>query len=118
MESWNYAHCLPYFKKMENCLAGGDAFGESRAPSGTRPGYQSAVHGFLPAVQQAGYPLTADVNGYQQEGFAFSIVTSIEVVAGVPHAPTASGQIAKYLTVKTRILTTKLLFSGTRVVGV
>src|SRR5205823_2867333 len=24
MESWDYAHCLPYFKKMENCLAGGD----------------------------------------------------------------------------------------------
>ena len=23
MESWDYAHCLPYFKKMENCLAGG-----------------------------------------------------------------------------------------------
>jgi hypothetical protein len=24
MEQWDYAHCLPYFKKMENCLAGGD----------------------------------------------------------------------------------------------
>ena len=24
MESWDYAHCLPYFKRMENCLAGGD----------------------------------------------------------------------------------------------
>ncbi|MEX2406510.1 MAG: GMC family oxidoreductase N-terminal domain-containing protein, partial [Actinomycetota bacterium] len=21
MESWDYAHCLPYFKRMENCLA-------------------------------------------------------------------------------------------------
>ena len=25
MEKWDYAHCLPYFRKMENCLAGGDA---------------------------------------------------------------------------------------------
>jgi hypothetical protein len=22
METWDYAHCLPYFKRMENCLAG------------------------------------------------------------------------------------------------
>jgi len=21
MSNWDYAHCLPYFKKMENCLA-------------------------------------------------------------------------------------------------
>ena len=28
METWDYAHCLPYFKKMENCLAAesGDQF--------------------------------------------------------------------------------------------
>src|SRR3954447_25602854 len=24
MASWDYAHCLPYFKKMETCLAGAD----------------------------------------------------------------------------------------------
>ena len=23
MADWDYAHCLPYFKRMENCLAGG-----------------------------------------------------------------------------------------------
>jgi choline dehydrogenase len=26
METWDYAHTLPYFKKMENCLAGGDTW--------------------------------------------------------------------------------------------
>ena len=26
METWDYAHCLPYFKKMETCLAGADEF--------------------------------------------------------------------------------------------
>ena len=31
MEEWDYAHCLPYFRKMENCLAGGDDFRETRA---------------------------------------------------------------------------------------
>ena len=24
MEDWDYAHCLPYFKRMETCLAGAD----------------------------------------------------------------------------------------------
>ena len=24
LETWDYAHCLPYFKKMETCLAGAD----------------------------------------------------------------------------------------------
>ena len=26
MASWDYAHCLPYFKRMETCLAGADEF--------------------------------------------------------------------------------------------
>ena len=26
MESWAYANCLPYFKRMETCLAGADEF--------------------------------------------------------------------------------------------
>ena len=26
MQSWDYAHCLPYFKRMETCLAGADAW--------------------------------------------------------------------------------------------
>ncbi|MEZ6074993.1 MAG: GMC family oxidoreductase N-terminal domain-containing protein [Pirellulaceae bacterium] len=26
MDQWDFSHCLPYFKKMENCLAGGDSY--------------------------------------------------------------------------------------------
>ena len=26
METWDYAHCLPYFKRMETCLAGADEY--------------------------------------------------------------------------------------------
>jgi choline dehydrogenase len=32
MKTWDYAHCFPYFKKMENCLAGGDEFHGDRGP--------------------------------------------------------------------------------------
>ncbi len=72
METWDYAHCLPYFKKMENCLAGGDAFRGAKGPLAVErgPAATPLFGAFFDAVQQAGYPLTDDVNGFRQEGFA------------------------------------------------
>ena len=32
MGSWDYAHCLPYFKRMETCLAGADAWRGGSGP--------------------------------------------------------------------------------------
>ncbi|MGB3186635.1 MAG: choline dehydrogenase [Ornithinimicrobium sp.] len=72
MEDWDFAHCLPYFKRMETCLAGADTWRGGSGPLVLERGpATSALFGaFLEAVQQAGYPLTDDVNGYRQEGFA------------------------------------------------
>jgi choline dehydrogenase len=72
MESWDYAHCLPYFKKMETCMAGGDEFRGTTGPLVVERGAAntSLFDAFFAAVQEAGYPLTKDVNGYRQEGFA------------------------------------------------
>jgi choline dehydrogenase len=72
MESWDYAHCLPYFKRMETCLAGADQWRGGSGPLILERGpAKSPLFGaFFEAVQQAGYPLTDDVNGYRQEGFA------------------------------------------------
>ncbi|MGH3097338.1 MAG: choline dehydrogenase, partial [Streptosporangiales bacterium] len=72
MESWDYAHCLPYFKRMETCLAGADAWRGGSGPLVLERGpADSPLFGaFFEAAQQAGYPLTDDVNGYRQEGFA------------------------------------------------
>src|SRR3954469_617706 len=72
MDAWDYAHCLPYFKRMETCLAGAD---EWRGGSGPLilergPATNPLFGAFFEAAQQAGYPLTDDVNGYRQEGFA------------------------------------------------
>jgi choline dehydrogenase-like flavoprotein len=68
----DYAHCLPYFKRMETCLAGGDEFRGTGGPLVLERGTASSplFQAFFAAVQEAGYPLTADVNGYRQEGFA------------------------------------------------
>src|SRR5579871_1395917 len=72
MESWDYAHCLPYFKKMETCLAGGGRWRGHEGPLVLErgPAKSPLFLAFFEAVQQAGYQLTSDVNGYRQEGFA------------------------------------------------
>jgi len=72
IEEWDYAHCLPYFKKMETCLAGADEWRGGDGPIVLERGPASSplFGAFFEAVQQAGYELTKDVNGYRQEGFA------------------------------------------------
>ncbi|WP_375424153.1 choline dehydrogenase [uncultured Friedmanniella sp.] len=74
MEEWDWAHCLPYFKRMENCLAA-DVSDSMRGHSGPLvlergPARNPLFGAFFEAAQQAGYPLTEDVNGFRQEGFA------------------------------------------------
>ena len=72
---WGYADVLPYFKRQENWHGqadGGD--GAWRGHSGplhvTRgPRTNPLFAAFIEAGRQAGYPVTADVNGHQQEGF-------------------------------------------------
>lgn len=69
---WGYADVLPYFKRMENWHGGEN--GEWRGHSGplhiTRgPRANPLFHAFVEAGRQAGYPVTADYNGRQQEGF-------------------------------------------------
>ncbi len=72
MKEWDYAHCLPYFKRMETCTAGADVWRGGSGPLVLERGpAESPLFGaFFEAVQQAGHPLTDDVNGYRQEGFA------------------------------------------------
>ncbi len=72
MEHWDYVHCLPYFKRMETTTAGADAWRGGAGPLVLERGPASSplFGAFFEAVQQAGHPLTDDVNGYRQEGFA------------------------------------------------
>ena len=72
MEKWDYRHCLPYFKRMESCLAGADDWrgGEGPLVLERGPATNPLFAAFFAATQQAGYPPTDDVNGYRQEGFA------------------------------------------------
>ena len=72
LDQWDYAHCLPYFKRMETCLAGGDDYRGDHGPLVLErgPAEGPLYDAFFAAVQQAGHRLTDDVNGARQEGFA------------------------------------------------
>ncbi len=71
-DEWDYAHCLPYFKKAESWSFGGDDYRGGEGPLATNNGnnMQNPLYKvFIEAGKQAGYDFTADYNGKQQEGF-------------------------------------------------
>ena len=70
-DGWGFADVLPYFKRAEDRDEGGDAYRGSGGPLKTRYGtLRNPLHqAWLDAAAAAGYPLTEDVNGRQQEGF-------------------------------------------------
>jgi choline dehydrogenase len=123
MASWDYAHCLPYFKKMENCLAAGqdDQFRGHGGPLTLErgPATSPLFKAFFAAVEQAGYPLTDDVNGFRQEGFnAFdrNIHKGRRLSAARAYLHPVLGR--PNLTLITRAFVHKVVFDDTRATGV
>jgi choline dehydrogenase len=123
MESWDYAHCLPYFKRMETALAAGreDAFRGHAGPLVLErgPATNPLFGAFFEAVQQAGYQLTDDVNGYRQEGFA-PFDRNIHRGRRLSAARAYLHPVMRRpnLEVQTRAFVTRILFEGTRAIGV
>ena len=62
MATWDYAHCLPYFKRMESCLAAApdDPYRGHSGPLTLERGPASSplFKAFFAAAEQAGYDLT------------------------------------------------------------
>jgi len=123
METWDHAHCLPYFKRMENCLAAApdDPFRGHDGPLVLErgPARGPLFDAFFAAVQEAGYPLTDDVNGYRQEGFAAfdrNVHKGRRLSAARAYLHPVMGR--PNLEVKTLAYVTKILFEGDRATGV
>jgi len=123
MGTWAYAHCLPYFRRMEDCLAAepDDPFRGHGGPLGLErgPATNPLFSAFFEATQQAGYPPTDDVNGYRQEGFAKfdrNIRRGRRLSAARAYLHPIMGR--KNLKIRTRTLVTRINFDGNRAVGV
>jgi choline dehydrogenase len=71
LPGWGYADVLPYFKRSESLEGGADPWHGADGPlkvsmaSSPNPIYSATIQ----AGAEAGYPLTKDFNGFQQEGF-------------------------------------------------
>ena len=115
METWSYAHCLPYFKKMEDCQAGADEWRGKDGPLVLERGQTQnpLFAAFFAAVQEAGHEITSDVNGYKQEGFA---AFDRNVHNGRRYSATKAylrpAMARPNLTVKTRAHVTRILFDA------
>lgn len=118
---WSYADCLPYFRKAETRQKGGDAYRGSDGPlhvsTGSNP--NKLFDAFIEAGVEAGYPFTDDMNGYQQEGFGRMDMT----IHNGKRWSTSSAYLhpalnRSNLKVETGALTTRILFEGTRAVGI
>jgi choline dehydrogenase len=70
MRGWSHADCLPYFKKAENFDLGGDEYRGGDGPLRVTGGRMRnpLFQAWVAAGHEAGYPLSDDTNGAQQEG--------------------------------------------------
>ena len=121
LAGWSYADVLPYFKRAEGNVRGGDAFHGGDGPLTV----SDAVHdhslfdAFVAAGAQAGYPTNNDFNGPEQEGFGryqFNIRDARRWSAAAAYLRPALAR--PNLTVETGALTQRVVFEGGRAVGV
>ena len=118
---WSYADVLPYFKRAEDRAEGGDAYRGAGGPLKTQYGsLKNPLHeAWLQSAKAAGYPMTSDVNGRQQEGFG-----RMDMTVGEGRRWSAANAYLKpalkrpNLTVLTGALVSKVVFEAKRAVGV
>lgn len=120
-KGWGYRHVLPYFKRMESSHGGEEGWRGTDGPMhvtrgrGKNPLYDA----FVQAGHEAGYPVTEDYNGRQQEGFGQMEMT---VWKGrrwsAANAYLRPAQKRKNLTLETRCFARRILVEGKRAVGV
>jgi choline dehydrogenase len=118
---WSFADVLPYFRRAEHQQRGEDALHGVGGPLAVSDVSEPhpLCEAFIEAAQQAGFPRNDDFNGAAQEGAGYFQLTA----RNGRRWSTARGYLREAreranLAVITDALTTKILFSGRRAVGV
>jgi choline dehydrogenase len=118
---WGYADVLPYFRRAETFRGGADAYRGDDGPLATTHGvkHNPLYEAFIEAGRQAGYGVSADLNGERQEGFGwFDMTVRNGVRASTANAYLRPAMRRKNLDVVTHALATRIVFDGRRAVGV
>lgn len=118
---WGFDDLLPYFKRSEDQSRGADAWHGVGGPQAVSdlPDRHELCDAFIAAAGEVGIPRNDDFNGASQEGAGYYQATS----RNGRRSSTATGFLRpaerrSNLTVATRALATRVLFEGTRGVGV
>ena len=118
---WSYSEVLPLFMKSES-RSGGDSSYRGRSGPMRVEDYSTILpltHLFVEAAQQAGFPMTPDLNGAVQEGVAYSQMTrSGRFRASTAQTFLKAARGRPGLRVETHAVASRLLFEGLRCVGV
>jgi 4-pyridoxate dehydrogenase len=118
---WSYADVLPYFKRCETWQGGDNRWRGGSGPIGTEfartrdPLYDA----WLEAAKAAGFPVSDDYNGQQQEGFGrgqYTIRDGYRSSAATAYLAPAKKR--RNLDVATGAHATRVLMRGTRATGI
>ena len=121
LSGWSYADTLPYFRRAEHFDGKPDEYHGDDGPLHVAWGRSDnpIYAALIDAGQEAGYPLSKDFNGNRQEGFGRY---QINIKEG-----RRSGALAAYLNpalnrpnlhVETQSRLSRILFDGSRAIGV
>ncbi|HEY7689638.1 MAG TPA: choline dehydrogenase [Dongiaceae bacterium] len=121
LRGWSYADILPYFRRAEHHEPGEDDYHGAGGPLHVSHGitHNPLFDAWVEAGKQAGYPMTADLNGRQQEGLGpMEMTTRRGRRCSAAKAYLRPAQARGNVTVLSRALTSRILFEGRRAVGV
>ena len=120
-KGWGYRDVLPYFRRAESFQGSADTYRGDAGPLTTAHGRKSnpLYDAFIEAGRQAGYGVSADLNGERQEGFgALGMTVRNGVRWSTANAYLKPATRRPNLRVVTLALVTKIAFEGRRAVGV
>jgi choline dehydrogenase len=118
---WAYRKVLPYFRRAESRRDGADQYRGGDGPLATRYGGMAnpLYETFIDAGRQAGYGVTADINGERQEGFGRLDMTVKDGVRwSAANAYLRPAMERPNLNVATRAHARQIVFEGRRAIGV
>ncbi|NWH09648.1 MAG: choline dehydrogenase [Alphaproteobacteria bacterium] len=121
LEGWGFADVLPYFKRSEGNQNGDDDFHGGEGPLAVSNGESGnpLFRAYIEAGREAGFPVTKDFNGYQQEGFGpyqLTIKDGKRWSAAAAFLQPVLGRAN--LTIACEAMTTRVLFERNRAVAV
>ncbi len=124
---WSYDDVLPYFKKAESFNGEGDSdyhgFDGPLSVKKSESTHDELLDVFVEAGGQAGFPLTNDFNGKNQEGFSRYEHTMADTKRGPRRWSSARAYLhpalkRKNLATETNVQVNKIIFEGKKAVGV